>query len=573
MTAVPGAPSAVEPTPTLGPEVRREAGPAGAAGGERSAPAPRRWWRRQRSSNPWRTEILSRLEKPGCLICREAVANLAQYYFWFIVEQYANVPTMEGLQRAHGFCLRHTRHLLERRVPDRTSVVGRYVLQSCGDWLRTVQAAQAPERRGSRKSGRSLSGRLRPLAGCPACVQERQNFDLQSQIIVGCLEEADIARAFCASYGLCLPHFLAAAPLAEWETFQCLVEEQIRHLEQSRADLSATQVGEDDGAREDALREAMRRLYGPDLDKRVRPFLVAGRRPREAPAARAGDQGICDSGVSASWSPAFEETRRLLSQPGCGICRVAARGREESLAWLEEEIRDCTAIHYRWSQTLYLCSEHAWLFADRCAPEVLATACDHLLERIVGALHQLCRDIREPIPRSLAGRVRALPTRWRETPRPESPNHSRPSLSRRIRTTLGTLWQTPRDFLDRARARALYWSTCPVCFHLEMIEARAADRLLAVVADPDGRRAFEGSYGLCLRHAPLLLERADAPDLRRDIAAILLARVDVDRWEAEEHLRKQSWSVRNEPKGDEEAAWLRASTRIAGVAMERQYGF
>lgn len=133
---------------------------------------------------------------------------------------------------------------------------------------------------------------------------------------------------------------------------------------------------------------------------------------------------------------------------------------------------------------LYLCNEHAWLFADRCAPEVLATACDHLLERIVGALHQLCRDIREPIPRSLAGRVRALPTRWRENRRPESPNHGRPSLSQRIRGALGTLWQTPQDFLDRARARALYWNTCPVCFHLETIEARAAVRLLAVVADP-----------------------------------------------------------------------------------------
>lgn len=573
MTTAPGVHSAVAPTQTLGPDVRREAGPAGTDGGKRSGSAPRRWWRRERSPNPWRAEILARLEKPGCLICREAVVNLGRYYFWFLVEQYANVPTIEGLQRAHGFCLRHTRHLLERRVPDRTSVVARYVLQSCADWLRKVQAAQAPERRGPRQGGRSVSGRLRPLAGCPACEQERQNFELQSQIIVGCLTEVDIATAFRASYGLCLPHFLAAAPQAEWETLQCLVEEQFRHLEQARANLLTGQPRGTDGAGNDALREAMRRLYGPDLDKRIRPFLVAGRRPREAPAARAGDQGTGDSGVPASWSPAFEETRHLLSQPGCSICRVAARGREEYLAWLEEEIRDFTAIHYRWSQMLYLCSEHAWLFADRCAPEVLATGCGHLLEGLVGALRQLLWDIREPIPRSLAGRLRTLPTRWRENRRRESPNHSPPSLSQRIRGALGTLWQTPQDFLDRARARALHWSPCPVCFHLETIEARAADRLLAVVADPDGRRAFEGSYGLCLHHAPLVLERAGAPDLQRDIAAILLARVEVDHWEVEEHLRKQSWSVRHEPKGAEEAAWVRASTRIAGVALERQYGF
>lgn len=523
--------------------------------------------------NPWRAMVLAGLAKPGCMMCHEERESLPRYYFWFVNEQYGSHPMMERLQRGHGFCLRHTRHLLERRVPDRTSVVARYVLQSCADWLRTLQRDATSGQHGSRKGGHRGSRNLRALVGCPACETEREDRQRNARAIVGCLQEADIAMAFRASSGLCLPHFLAMAPLAEWETLQCLVEEQIRHLEQVRANLLATQAGEADGAGKDALREAMRRLYGPDVDKRIRPFLVAGRRPREAPAARAGDQGTGDSGVSASWSPAFEETRRLLSQAGCSICRVAARGREEYLAWLEEEIRDCTAIHYRWSQMLYLCSEHAGLFADRCAPEVLATACGYLLGRIVGALRQLLWDIREPIPRSLAGRIRALPTRWRECGLPEGRMNSRPRLSTRIRRTLGTFWQTPQDFLDRARARALYWSTCPVCFHLETIEARAVDRLTAVVADPEGWRAFERSYGLCLRHAPLLLERADVPDLRRDIAAVLLARVEVDHWEAEEHLRKQSWSVRNEPKGAEEAAWLRACTRIAGVAIEHQYEF
>jgi hypothetical protein len=99
------------------------------------------------------------------------------------------------------------------------------------------------------------------------------------------------------------------------------------------------------------------------------------------------------------------------------------------------------------------------------------------------------------------------------------------------------------------------------------------DRLLAVLADAEGRRAFERSYGLCLHHAAPLLERAGTPDLRRSIAAILLARVKVDRWEVEEYLRKQSWDVRHEPKGAEETAWLRASSRLAGVAMEQHYGF
>jgi len=146
-------------------------------------------------------------------------------------------------------------------------------------------------------------------------------------------------------------------------------------------------------------------------------------------------------------------------------------------------------------------------------------------------------------------------------------------LSRRVRSTLRTLWLTPERFLGRVRERVLRWDGCPLCRHLGTIEGRAADRLLAVLADAEGWRGFERSYGLCLGHAPLLLERAGTPGLRRDIAAVLLARVEVDRWEAEEQLRKQSWNVRHEPKGAEGEAWLRASARIAGIAMEQPYGF
>jgi len=45
------------------------------------------------------------------------------------------------------------------------------------------------------------------------------------------------------------------------------------------------------------------------------------------------------------------------------------------------------------------------------------------------------------------------------------------------------------------------------------------------------------------------------------------------RWEVEEQLRKQSWSVRHEPDGADGEAWLRASTRLAGVVIEQEYEF
>lgn len=572
ITSGAAAPSTLEPAEPSRPEIRPAIGQPFTAGGSKEGASPRRRHRRE-SENPWRAEILARLEKPGCFMCREAVDNIQRYYFWFLVEQYANIPTMDQLQRAHGFCLRHTRHLVERGVPDRISYIASYVLRSCADWLRAVQAAASPEGQGSRADRKPASGPFGPAAGCPACEQERANVQLYAEVIVGCLEDADIVRAFRASDGLCLPHFLAAAHVAGWATLRCLAEEQIRRLDGARATLSAFQTRGTDGALSDALREAWGRLYGPDLDKSIRPFLVAGRRPQEASAAFGRGGVTPEAGVSATWSPAFEETCRLLSQPGCSLCRVTARGREEYLAWLEGEIRDFTHHGYRWNQTLYLCSQHAWLFADRCAPEVLAAACDRLLDQSAGILRHLLWEIREPIPPSLVGRIRALPARWRESSQPESRTRSQPPSSQRARSTLRTLWLTPQKFLDRVRERILRRDPCPLCRHLDTIEARAADRLLAVLADAEGRQAFERSYGLCLRHAPLLLERAGTPGLRREIAAMLLARIAVDRWEVEEYLRKQSWSVRHEPKGAEREAWLRASTRLAGVAMEQHYGF
>ncbi len=571
MTTTPDAQTIVKPAAPSRPEMVPGTGTASTAIHEGSGPAPRRWWRRQEGENPWQNEILSRLEKPGCFICLEAETNLRRYYFWFLEEQYANFPTMERLQRAHGFCLRHIRHLLAKRAPDRVSYVAGYVLRFCADWLRSVQSAESAEHHGSRANRQPASRSFHPAVGCPACEEEQGSSQLFAQVIVGCLGDADIVRAFRHSDGLCLPHFLKAAHVAGWEALQCLTAEEIRHLDEARANLSAMQIRGTDGVVTDVLRAALARLYGPDLDKGIRLYLVAGRRPEETPAVFAMDREAAR--ISAGWSPTFEEACRLLSQPGCSLCRVVARGREEYLAWLEQEIRDCTHIRYRWDQALFLCSQHAWLFADRCAPEVLLAACDRLLEQTAGILRQLLWEIREPISPSLNGRIRALPARWRESGQPEDRMHSRPPLSRRTSSTLRSIWLTPQNFLDRVRERILRRDRCPLCQHLETIEARAADRLLAVLADAEGWRAFGRSYGLCLRHAPVLLERTGTPGLRESIAAVLRARVEVDHWETEEYLRKRSWSVRHEPTGTEQEAWLRASMRLAGVANEHRYGF
>ena len=321
-----------------------------------------------------------------------------------------------------------------------------------------------------------------------------------------------------------------------------------------------------------SLRDGWRRLYGQDLDARIRSFLVKPRGQGDPSLVRSQDPDPAGTLSGATWSPAFAETCRLLAQPGCSLCRVAATGREDYVSWLEEEIRECATIAYRWDAIQFLCAEHAWLVADRCAPDALAIACQRLLARTAGELGRLQEAIRERIPPTLAGRVRALPKRWNESGRSEPRHAGTPPLSRRMRWTIRTLWRTPRRCLDEALTRTLWRGGCPLCDHLETVEGRAADRLVAVLGDPTGRRAFDRSYGVCLRHAPLLIERARDAVVRAHIVDILRARVAVDSWEAEESLRKQSWSVRHEPRGAETTAWLRATARCAGTAREGDDG-
>ena len=567
MTTRFAAPTAADPRVPAYPDTAPGVDSAEIRGGETSESRRRDRERPNVAPGPWESEILARLKKPECLICREGADTLFRYYFWFLNEQYASVPAEDRLRRARGFCLRHSRHLVAWRAPDQTCTVAGYVLRACNDWLHTLRAAKTPERRRSA----SPPERLHPATPCPACENEQEAVSRYTWALAECLKRPEVASSYRASYGLCFPHFQEAAPLAGWETLQCLVAEQIRHLEDARAALTAVRDWRMDGHGAAALREAWKRLHGQDLDTRIRPFLAAPRGRGDAQTAPIRDREVTEAAPFSHWSPAFEETRGLLDQPGCSLCRVAARGREEYVTWLEQEIRTCAADEHRWDQTQYLCAAHAWLVAGRCDPQVLAIACDVGLGKAAACLRELQEAIRDPIHPRLAGRVLALPARWKETGRPEPPVTARPHLAQRIRRTLQSLWLTPTVVLRRVRERTLWRNACPLCRHLETIVGRAADRLIAVLGDPEGWRAFGASYGLCLRHAPLLLERAHDPALRRGIADVLRARVEVGCWEAEEFLRKQSWSVRHEPRGAEQTAWLRATARIAGMLDETGY--
>jgi hypothetical protein len=206
------APAAAERTRPIYPDVASgspspDRGIAGRPGRRRS-----RRKRKEAAPHPWTTEILARLEQPECLLCHETADGHHRRYFWFLNESYASVPTIERVQRARGFCLRHTRHLLAYRTPDRVCVVAGYVLAACDEWLQGALAGAASGRRGQTPPC-ELS---EPEAPCPACEDVAEGVRRYAWALAECLREAEVAASYLRSAGLCFPHFLEMAPRASW---------------------------------------------------------------------------------------------------------------------------------------------------------------------------------------------------------------------------------------------------------------------------------------------------------------------------------------------------------------------
>lgn len=504
-------------------------------------------------------EILARLEKPGCLLCAEAREARARYFFWFVNESYGELPTITRLQRARGFCLRHTRHLLALQATSQTSYTAGYILQACADWLDAVPSGGSA----SAKGGLLALDWLPPSAPCPACLDDQETVGRYAWFLSNAFRWPEVVACYSHSDGVCFRHFSEAAPLADWATLQALVRHQRERLMAARQAIQ----GAGNGTQPAAAQDAWRRLFGHDMEAPIRSCLVAGERGRP-PSERSSRPPAT---ASRAWAPAFEETCRLLEQPGCHLCRIAAGARERYLAWFEQEFRDVPQLDYRWNQSRDFCPEHAWLFAARCSAPVFAALGDALLGTALARLEELERLLERPIPARVLDRMRMLPARWQEYREPERGEPGGPV--QRVLRTVRSLWTTPRDVLVHLRNRTLRHGRCPVCEHAEQATSRAADRLLAVIVDPEGCRCFGRSYGTCLPHGALLLARAHISQVRTAVRDILLARVSVEHWEVEEWLRKQSWSVRHEARGTEGTAWQRAHARIAGAVDEGGYGF
>lgn len=223
--------------------------------------------------------------------------------------------------------------------------------------------------------------------------------------------------------------------------------------------------------------------------------------------------------------PVRRMRRRLRRLQRCAICAEIEDACAEWLGWLVRAAESAGDL----SDVLPLCRHHVWQarFAGgpALAPALAGVVADEAEERLVYA-GMAC----ESAPRSM------MPLRWSGS----APRAAVPASLRRGRE-------------------------CPLCRRAREAGERAILLLAALLEETAGRRAFEGGYGLCVRHAAQALALPDARPASDIIASTMHARLALLSWELDEQLRRGAWQARPERRGAESAAWLRAGARFAGT--------
>lgn len=204
----------------------------------------------------------------------------------------------------------------------------------------------------------------------------------------------------------------------------------------------------------------------------------------------------------------FFQLRDALQEPGCPVCRLAedaVRSYQRSL--LYENVNDSGA-RAEIAASSGFCHEHAW----------------HLVEyRDVLGVAILHRD-----------------------------------LVARFRRELAT-FQKP----DTAELGGRRRPPCPACRVRDEAGSTAITTLTSSFRDPELRKLFDSSDGLCRRH----FARASAAsrDCREDLERAQRACLDRLIHQLDELIRKHDYRFRHEPVGKERGAWLRAIAAISGA--------
>jgi len=233
-------------------------------------------------------------------------------------------------------------------------------------------------------------------------------------------------------------------------------------------------------------------------------------------------------------STSFFELREALAGTGCAMCRLAARAADrylESLLW--ESVND-PGVRDAIRQARGFCHAHSKGLMRHGASLGVAIIARDVLKDVLEVLQK------ESGFQSLSSWSLR---RFHETVVPGQPSAA----------TAGTVAQLMPQVI------------CPACAWVEQMERIYLGMLLDHLLDQDGLLAdYRASDGLCLPHfcraLALVRDRATFDTLVDAQRFIWQALVD----QLDEAVRKNDWRFRDEPKGEEMKAWLKALAALAG---------
>ena len=182
-------------------------------------------------------ELLDALQAGGCALCRLARKASDSYINALLHEGVVDVPIRDELRNARGPCYRHAWQMAAKRG----SVLGTAVIYR--DVINTLAKALQQDATGQRRwrgFREALAKRLAPTTDCPACKLEQDAERRSAKTLLKHLNSAEVAAAYAAAGGLCLPHLQvvlshaseeAAHTLAQWqESALCHLRDELDEL-------------------------------------------------------------------------------------------------------------------------------------------------------------------------------------------------------------------------------------------------------------------------------------------------------------------------------------------------------
>ena len=284
------------------------------------------------------------LREPGCPACRYLAEAERSFFSWLRIESFSVAEVQARLRAGMGMCDVHSRRLIEDFGEGHVMTI-------------IAREAIAGARQRLRDEGEP--------GPCPACDAVGFGGQRARQLVVDALADPATARAYSEHDGVCLAHFLEAAPRVDASTLTLMTDRLLATLRApDSAAIVALLAGED-----------------PDVDRRA----AARRRLPEGTSAGSTVDGLCGRlGVAA-----------------CPVCLSAGLAERGYIRWfLERTVENDPSLD---NDPGELCRAHLHDLARADRP-LAAAAIEHKRSSRAAQLERLRSRLAELSPPGRRGR-------------------------------------------------------------------------------------------------------------------------------------------------------------------------